>query len=105
MVNSSTKKPDDFILATGKTFSVRDFVELAFLEVGIKIKWSGKGLNELGKDSENGKVLVRINQKYFRPTEVDILQGDYSKAKKVLGWEPKISFQALVSEMVRAELD
>ena len=99
------KKPDDFILATGKTFSVRDFVELAFLEVGIKIKWFGKGLNELGKDSENGKVLVRINQKYFRPTEVDILQGDYSKAKKVLGWEPKISFQALVSEMVRAELD
>ena len=98
------KKPDDFILATGKTYSVRDFLELAFSEVGIKIKWFGKGLNELGKNSKNGDTIVKIDKKYFRPTEVDILQGDFSKAKKVLGWEPKISFRSLVSEMVESEL-
>ncbi len=98
------KKPDDFILATGQTYSVRDFVKLAFSEVGITIEWSGKGLAELGKDSKTGEVIVRINKKYFRPTEVDILQGDYSKAKKILGWNPKISFNSLVSEMVKSEL-
>ena len=76
------KKPDDFVLATGETYSVREFVEIAFNEVGIKIKWEGKGINEVGKDQKTQKILIRVDKKYFRPTEVDILHGDYTKAKK-----------------------
>ena len=98
------KKPDDFVLATGKTYKVRTFVELAFKEVGIKIKWEGKGLKEVGKNEKTNEVLVRVDKKYFRPTEVDILQGDYSKAKKILDWSPKISFNGLVREMMKYEL-
>ena len=98
------KKPDDFVLATGKTHSVREFVEIAFNEVGIKIKWEGKGINEVGKDQKTQKILIRVDKKYFRPTEVDILHGDYTKAKKNLGWNPKISFQELVKEMIKCEL-
>ena len=99
------EKPDDFVLATGKSFSVRYFVELAFEEVGIKIEWKGQGLNEVGIDAKSGKEIVKINKKYFRPTEVDILEGDYSKAKEILGWKPKISFESLVSDMVNSELN
>ena len=98
------KKPDDFVLATGKTHSVREFVEIAFNEVGIKIKWEGKGINEVGKDQKTQKILIRVDKKYFRPTEVDILHGDYTKAKENLGWSPKISFQELVKEMIKCEL-
>ena len=98
------RKPDDFVLATGKTYSVREFVEIAFNEVGIKIKWEGKGINEVGKDQKTQKILIRVDEKYFRPTEVDILHGDYTKAKKNLGWNPKISFQELVKEMIKCEL-
>ena len=98
------KKPDDFVLATGKTHSVREFVEIAFNEVGIKIKWEGKGINEVGKDQKTQKILIRVDKKYFRPTEVDILHGDYTKAKENLGWNPKISFQELVKEMIKCEL-
>ena len=98
------RKPDDFVLATGKTHSVREFVEIAFNEVGIKIKWEGKGINEVGKDQKTQKILIRVDKKYFRPTEVDILHGDYTKAKKNLGWNPKISFQELVKEMIKCEL-
>ncbi len=98
------KKPDDFVLATGETHSVREFVEIAFKEVGIKIKWEGKGINEVGKDQKTQKILIRVDKKYFRPTEVDILHGDYTKAKKSLGWSPKISFQELVKEMIKSEL-
>ena len=98
------RKPDDFVLATGKTHSVREFVEIAFNEVGIKIKWEGKGINEVGKDQKTQKILIRVDKKYFRPTEVDILHGDYTKAKENLGWNPKISFQELVKEMVKCEL-
>ena len=98
------KKPDDFVLATGETYSVREFVEIAFNEVGIKIKWEGKGINEVGKDQKTQKILIRVDKKYFRPTEVDILHGDYTKAKKNLGWSPKISFRELVREMIKSEL-
>ena len=98
------KKPDDFVLATGETYSVREFVEIAFNEVGIKIKWEGKGINEVGKDQKTQKILIRVDKKYFRPTEVDILHGDYTKAKENLGWSPKISFQELVKEMIKCEL-
>ena len=98
------RKPDDFVLATGKTYSVREFVEIAFNEVGIKIKWEGKGINEVGKDQKTQKILIRVDKKYFRPTEVDILHGDYTKAKENLGWNPKISFQELVKEMIKCEL-
>ena len=98
------RKPDDFVLATGKTHSVREFVEIAFNEVGIKIKWEGKGINEVGKDQKTQKILIRVDKKYFRPTEVDILHGDYTKAKENLGWSPKISFQVLVKEMIKCEL-
>jgi GDPmannose 4,6-dehydratase len=78
------KNPDDFVLATGKTYKVRTFVELAFKEIGVKIKWEGEGLKEVGKNARTNEILVRVDKKYFRPTEVDILQGDFSKAKKKL---------------------
>ena len=98
------KKPDDFVLATGETNTVRKFVELAFKEVDIIIQWKGKGLKEVGRDSLTGNILVRVDKKYFRPTEVDILLGDYTKARKTLNWSPKISFTQLVKEMVDSEM-
>ena len=98
------KKPDDFVLATSKAYSVRDFVELAFSFVDISIEWSGTGVNEIGKNTKNGKTLIKIDSAYFRPAEVDYLRGDYKKANKILGWKPKISFKELVKEMVENEL-
>ena len=98
------KKPDDFVLATSKAYSVRDFVELAFSFVDISIEWSGTGVNEVGRNSKNGETLIKIDSKYFRPAEVDYLRGDYKKANKILGWKPKISFKELVKEMVENEL-
>ena len=98
------KKPDDFVLATSKAYSVRDFVELAFSFVDIRIEWSGTGINEVGKNSKDGKTLVKIDSSYFRPSEVNYLRGDYKKAKKILGWKPKIAFRELVREMVEKEL-
>jgi len=98
------KKPDDFVLATGETNTVRKFVEVAFKEVDIIIQWKGKGLKEVGRDSRTGNILVRVDKKYFRPTEVDILLGDYTKARKRLNWSPKISFTQLVKEMVDSEM-
>ena len=98
------KKPDVFVLATGETNTVRKFVELAFKEVDIIIQWKGKGLKEVGRDSRTGNILVRVDKKYFRPTEVDILLGDYTKARKRLNWSPKISFTQLVKEMVDSEM-
>ena len=97
------RKPDDFVLATGKTHSVREFVEIAFNEVGIKIKWEGKGINEVGKDQKTQKILIRVDKKYFRPTEVDILHGDYTKAKKILNWKPKTELKDLVKLMIDEE--
>ena len=95
---------DDFVLATGETRSVREFVELAFAELDMEIKWQGEGVDEKGIDSKTGKVVIEIDPIYFRPTEVDSLLGDASKAKKLLDWECKISFPELVKEMVAADL-
>jgi GDPmannose 4,6-dehydratase len=96
--------PEDFVLATGETRSVREFVELAFAEVGRKIEWRGRGIEETGLDTRSGKAVVRIDPTYFRPTEVDLLIGDSSKARKKLGWKPKTSFGQLVKEMVAGDL-
>jgi GDPmannose 4,6-dehydratase len=98
------KEPDDFVIATGQNHSVREFVERAFREVGISIVWKGSGLDERGIDSETGKELVLVDPRYFRPTEVDQLLGDGSKAKDLLGWTPKCSFTELVKRMVVADL-
>ena len=93
-------KGDDFVLATGRTETVRRFVELAFAELGRKILWEGSGLDEVGKDAKTGDVLVEIDPRYFRPAEVHHLIGDASKAKRELGWEAKIGLEELVQEMV-----
>ena len=95
---------DDYVLATGEAHSVREFVELAFSKVGRKIEWRGKGVDEIGVDGATGETLVKIDSRYFRPTEVDLLLGDPSKARRVLGWEHKVSFPELVSEMVESDL-
>jgi GDPmannose 4,6-dehydratase len=95
---------DDFVLATGETRTVREFVEQAFAEVGMTINWSGTGVDECGRDGATGKVLVAVDPRYFRPTEVDLLLGDASKAHALLGWKPATSFAQLVSEMVKADL-
>jgi GDPmannose 4,6-dehydratase len=96
--------PDDYVLATGVTRSVRDFVEIAFARVGRRIEWQGKGVEECGIDSRTGNVLVKIDPRYFRPTEVDLLMGDASKAKAKLGWQPSTSFDQMVEEMMAADL-
>jgi GDPmannose 4,6-dehydratase len=95
---------DDYVLATGEAHSVREFVELAFSKVGRKIEWRGKGVDEIGINSATGETLVKIDSRYFRPTEVDLLLGDPSKSRRVLGWEHKIGFPELVSEMVESDL-
>jgi len=97
-------EPDDFVLATGESHSVREFVERAFAEVGRRIAWKGKGVDELGIDERSGQVLVKIDPRYFRPTEVDKLLGDYTKARVKLGWVPTVRFAELVKEMVAAEV-
>jgi GDPmannose 4,6-dehydratase len=96
--------PDDFVLATGEARSVREFVELAFAEVGRAIEWRGKGVDETGIDIKSGKTIVKIDPVYFRPTEVDLLIGDASKAREKLGWKPKTGFAELVKEMVAGDL-
>lgn len=96
--------PEDYVIATGQTRSVREFIELAFNHVGIKINWQGKDVNEVGLDSKTGKVLVSIDSKYFRPTEVDLLIGDPTKAEKNLGWKSKTSLEELVKLMVENDL-
>jgi GDPmannose 4,6-dehydratase len=97
-------KADDYVLATGETHSVREFVELAFAEVGHRIVWSGSGVDEIGRDAKSGRVLVQVDPRFFRPTEVDLLIGDPTKAKTVLGWQATTKFEALVREMVQHDL-
>lgn len=96
---------DDFVLATGTTITVRSFVELSFKEIGVSIDWSGEGVNEKGKDKATGEIIVEVDPSYFRPTEVDLLIGDATKAKEVLGWEPKRTVEELCSDMVKADLE
>src|SRR6056297_3655720 len=97
-------QPDDYVIATNETHTVREFTELAFKHAGIDLEWQGEGKEEKGIDKDTGKVLVEVDPKYFRPTEVDLLIGDYSKAKKELGWEPQVKFEELVKLMVEADL-
>ncbi|MDK2892485.1 GDP-mannose 4,6-dehydratase [Methanohalophilus sp.] len=97
-------EPDDYVIATGETHSVREFVELAFREVGIEIEWKGEGVDEVGVNSETGKVLIEIDPRYYRPTEVDILIGDPTKAKEKLGWEANVGLQELVRIMVEGDM-
>ena len=99
------EKADDFVIATGETHTVREFVNLAFKEVGIDLIWEGSGINEKGINSESNEILIEVDPKYFRPSEVDLLLGDPTKAKKELGWKPKISFNQLVKEMVSNDLE
>ena len=96
-------KPDDFVLATNETHSVREFIEKSFSLKGFDIKWKGNGLNEIGYDSKTKRELIFISEKYFRPTEVDLLLGDSTKARKQLGWVPKYTFDDLVREMVKKD--
>ncbi len=98
------KDPDDYVLATGETHTVRELVERAFAEIGITIGWKGQGIDERGLDTKTGKCLVEIDPRYFRPTEVDLLLGDPTKARERLGWRHKTTFPELVSEMVASDL-
>jgi GDPmannose 4,6-dehydratase len=96
--------PDDYVLATGEMHSVREFIELAFSKVGRKIEWKGKGVDEIGFDSVKGEEMVKIDSRYFRPTEVELLLGDPSKAKRVLGWKHTVTFPELVADMLESDL-
>ena len=98
-------KPDDYVIATGESHTVKDFCELAFKEVGMDIEWQGTGIDEKAIDTKNGRTLVRVDPKYFRPTEVDYLLGDATKAKKKFGWKPTVKFEELVEIMVNADLN
>jgi len=91
--------PDDFVISTGEQYSVKEFVERCAPYFALKIRWEGEGLNEVGINEHTGKIIVRVDEKYFRPAEVETLLGDSSKAKSVLGWTPKHSFDALVEDM------
>lgn len=99
------KTPEDYVLATGETHTVKEFVDLSFKSVGIELEWEGKEEKEKGIDKKTGKVLISVDPTYYRPTEVDLLIGDASKAKKNLGWEPKVKFEQLVEIMVKADLE
>ena len=97
-------EPDDYVLATGESHSVREFIELAFAQVGRKITWRGTGQDEVGIDDVTGLDLVKVDRRYFRPTEVDALLGDATKARQAFGWQPEVSFNDLVAEMVKSDL-
>ena len=106
-------KPDDYVLATGETHTVREFVEKSFEKVGIKVEWQGKGISEKGIISKidnninhlkEGDIVVEIDPRYFRPTEVDILVGDATKARNKLGWKPRYTFEQLIDDMIEADL-
>ncbi len=98
-------KPEDFVLATGISTSIRDFTTQAFSEAGISLEWSGSGVDEVGKNSQTGKLLVSVDPTYFRPTEVDLLIGDATKAKEKLGWSPTFDLKQLISEMISSDLE
>jgi GDPmannose 4,6-dehydratase len=98
-------EPDDYVIATGETHSVREFAERSFARLGMQLRWQGTGVHEKGINAKTGKIVIEIDPKYFRPTEVDILLGDPSKAKSKLGWEPTVTFEGLVNMMVDADLE
>jgi GDPmannose 4,6-dehydratase len=98
-------EPEDFVLATGIKITVREFINMAFAETGVTVRWEGKGEKEKGINAATGKVLVEIDPKYYRPAEVDLLVGDASKAKEKLGWQPTYTVQELCREMVQSDLE
>lgn len=98
-------EPDDYVIATNETRTVREFVETAFEHVGIEVEWSGSGVDEIGKNKENGKVIVKVNKNFFRPAEVDVLLGNPAKAEEKLGWRREISFSQLVERMVKNDME
>jgi len=98
-------KPEDFTISTGVQYTVRDFVDIAAKELGIELRWNGSGINETGTNISTGSTIIRVDSRYFRPTEVETLLGDSTKAREKLGWVPKISFEELVKEMVASDLD
>jgi GDPmannose 4,6-dehydratase len=95
--------PDDYVIATGETHTVREFIERSFAQLGMPIEWKGHGVNEVGIDTKSGKTVIKIDPKYFRPTEVELLIGDPTKAKEKMGWTPKTKFEDLVKIMVEAD--
>jgi GDPmannose 4,6-dehydratase len=97
-------KASDYVLATGETHSIREFVEIAGRVLGFDIEWRGTGVDEVGVERASGREIVRVNRTYFRPAEVDVLIGDASRARRELGWSPKVSFPELVEAMCRADL-
>ena len=97
-------EPEDYVIATGEHYSVREFIEAAAWQLGIKVGWKGQGIDEKGINEETGQIIIAVDPRYFRPTEVDELLGDGSKARQKLGWKPRISFKELVAEMVEADL-
>lgn len=97
-------EPEDYVIATGEHYSVREFIEAAARQLGLKVGWQGRGIDEKGINEESGQIIVAVDPRYFRPTEVDELLGDGSKARQKLGWKPRISFKELVAEMVEADL-
>ena len=99
------EEPEDFVLATGVTTTIREFTERAFAEVGISLEWSGSGVDETGRDVKSGNIIVSIDPAYFRPTEVDLLIGDASKAREKLGWQPTCDLQQMIEEMIKADLE
>jgi len=99
------EKPEDFVLATGVTTTIREFAERAFAEVGITLGWSGRGVDEVGRDTKTGNTVVSVDPTYFRPTEVDLLIGDASKARKKLNWKPIIDLQQMIEEMIASDLE
>jgi len=99
------EEPDDFVIATGETHTVREFCEVVFSELDMSIEWHGKDVKEKGTDSKTGRTLIEINPRYFRPTEVDILIGDYTKAKEKLGWQPRIMFEELARMMAKSDYE
>ena len=99
------EQPDDFCIATGKQYTVRQFVEFAADHLEIRIRWEGEGVNEKGYDSETNQLIIAIDKRYFRPTEVETLLGDPTKAKQKLGWEPKITLEQMVQEMMENDLN
>lgn len=99
------ESPQDFVLSTNETHSVREFVEKSFALVGMTVGWQGEGLQEVGICKETGKTVVRVDAKYHRPAEVDLLWGDSSKARKLLNWSPRVPFDQLVKEMVISDIE
>ena len=104
MENIAAKKPDDYVIGTGKTFTIKDFVNRAAKKMNLNIRWVGTGIKEKAVNIDNKKIIIECKNRYFRPLEVDYLKGNASKAKKILKWVPKISMNDLIEEMIQHEL-